>query len=151
MSIACMSQKASKIHKTFVSKLAIVLISNIQSPHEANLSSHEAVAQNHNIKIPDYGTGTIDLRQLLFWYRALSCELTNYESRLNPSDTFAYCGTHNKGWFPLSRNFYVRTRIKFTFANKIEAIHERSLVSVKVEPRSTWRLISTLYILPLFY
>ena len=31
--------------------------------------------------------------------------------------------------------------VKFTFANKIEAMHERSLVSVKVEPLSTSRLI----------
>ena len=32
---------------------------------------------------------------------------------------------------------------KFTFANKREAMHERSLVSVKVERRSTSRLSST--------
>ena len=56
-----------------------------------------------------------------------------------------------KGWFPLSRNFYVRTFVKFTFANKIEAMYERSHVSVKVELRSTSRLSSTLYILPPFY
>ena len=56
-----------------------------------------------------------------------------------------------KGLFPVSRNFYVRTCVKFTFANKIEAMHERSLVSVKVEPRSTSRLSSALFILPLFY
>ena len=31
------------------------------------------------------------------------------------------------------------TCVTFTFANKIEAMHERSLVSVKVEPRSTSR------------
>ena len=41
--------------------------------------------------------------------------------------------------------------VKFTCANKIEAMHERSLVSVKVEPRSTSRLSSALFILPLFY
>ena len=44
----------------------------------------------------------------------------------------------------------MRTCVKFMFVNKIEAMHERSLVSVKVERRSTSRLISTLYILPLF-
>ena len=55
------------------------------------------------------------------------------------------------GWFPLSRNFYVLKRVKFTFANKIEAMYERSHVSAKVESRSTSRLISTIYILPLFY
>ena len=53
--------------------------------------------------------------------------------------------------FPLLGNFYVRTWVKFTLANKIEAIYERSHISIKVEPRSTSRLFSTLYILPLFY
>ena len=41
----------------------------------------------------------------------------------------------------------MRTCVKFAFANKIEAMYERSHVSVKVESRSTSRLIST--ILPL--
>ena len=37
----------------------------------------------------------------------------------------------SKGWFPVLRNFYARTCVKFPFANKIrEAMHERSLVSV---------------------
>ena len=49
------------------------------------------------------------------------------------------------------RDFYVRTCVKFTFAMKIEAMHERSQVSVKVEPRSTPRLNAALFILPLFY
>ena len=51
----------------------------------------------------------------------------------------------------MSRNFCVRTCVKFMFASKIEAIHARSLVSVKVEPRSTSRLSSARFILPLFY
>ena len=51
----------------------------------------------------------------------------------------------------MSRNFYLRTCVKFTFANKMEAMHERSLVSVKVEPHLTSRLSSALFILPLFY
>ena len=42
----------------------------------------------------------------------------------------------------MSRNFYVHTSVKFMFANKIEAMHEGSLVSVTVEPRSTSRLSS---------
>ena len=33
---------------------------------------------------------------------------------------------------PLSHNFYVRRYLKFTFANKIEVMYERSLISVKV-------------------
>ena len=45
----------------------------------------------------------------------------------------------------------MRTCVKFTFANKIEAMHERSLVSLKIEPRLTSRLSSALFILPLFY
>ena len=49
------------------------------------------------------------------------------------------------------RNFLVRSCVKFTFANKIEAMHERSLVNVKVKPRSTTRIRSALFILPLFY
>ena len=44
-----------------------------------------------------------------------------------------------KGRFPVSRNIYVRTCVKFTFANETEALHERPLLSVKVEPRSTCR------------
>ena len=59
--------------------------------------------------------------------------------------------SHTEGWFPASRNFYVRSCVKFTFAVKIEAMHERSLVSVKVEPRSTSRLSWAFFILPLFY
>ena len=50
----------------------------------------------------------------------------------------------------MTRNFYVRTCIKFTYANQIEAMHEKSLVSVKVEPRSTCRLSSALFTLRLF-
>ena len=45
----------------------------------------------------------------------------------------------------------VHTCVKLTFKNNIEATYERSHVSVKVEPRSSSRLISTLYFLPLFY
>ena len=56
-----------------------------------------------------------------------------------------------KGWFLLSRNFDERTCVKFAFANKVEAMYERSHVSVKVQPSSTPHLISTFYILPLFH
>ena len=38
----------------------------------------------------------------------------------------------------------VFTCVKFTLANKIEPTHERSLVSVKLEPRST--SLSTVYL-----
>ena len=51
----------------------------------------------------------------------------------------------------MARNFYARTCVKFTFANKIETMHERWLVSVKVEPRSTSCLKSSVFILPRFY
>ena len=40
----------------------------------------------------------------------------------------------------------ILTCVKVTFANKIEAMHERSLVSVKVEHRSTFKL-STFYVI----
>lgn len=47
----------------------------------------------------------------------------------------------------------MHTCVKFKFANKIhvEAVHEWSLVRVKVEPHSTSCLSSALFILPLFY
>ena len=44
----------------------------------------------------------------------------------------------------MPRNLYVRTCVKFTFANKIEAMHKWSLLSV--EPRSTSRLCSARFI-----
>ena len=44
------------------------------------------------------------------------------------------------------RVILMRTCVKFPFANKIEEMHERSLVSVEVEPRSTPRLSSALFI-----
>ena len=45
----------------------------------------------------------------------------------------------------------MRTRVKFAFANKIEAMYERSYASEEGKPRSTSRLISTLFILLLLY
>ena len=47
--------------------------------------------------------------------------------------------------------FVLFCRVIFTFANKIEAIHEKSLVNAKLEPRSIARLSSVLFILPLFH
>ena len=40
--------------------------------------------------------------------------------------------------------------VRKIYANKIEAMHESPLVSVEVEARSTSRLSSALFILPLF-
>ena len=55
------------------------------------------------------------------------------------------------GGFPLSRNFYVRTRVKLTCVNKIEAMYERPRVNVEVEPRSTFTFTRDLsYIASLF-
>ena len=53
-----------------------------------------------------------------------------------------------KGGFPLSRNLYVSTHVKFTFANKIEVMNERSQVKVKVELRLTSRLRSNTFYSP---
>ena len=50
------------------------------------------------------------------------------------------------GGFPLSRNRYVRTRV-----NIIEAMYERSRVSVKLNVARLLRLRAILYTLPLFY
>ena len=60
---------------------------------------------------------------------------------------------HHRGLRPLlfrRVDFQCRvifTCVKFTFANKIEAMPERSLVSVKVEPRSTSRSSLALFYL----
>ena len=81
------------------------------------------------------------------WSRVTLCKYLRYQVFTTGSN-FNYLST---SWFPLSRIFYVRTCVKLTFKNNIEAKYERSHVSVKVEPRSTSRLISTLYFLPLFY
>ena len=51
-----------------------------------------------------------------------------------------------EGLFQVSRNFYVRTCVKFTFANKIEIMHERSLVSVKVELRHYFNYVIKIYV-----
>ena len=52
--------------------------------------------------------------------------------------------------YPLSLRVHFLCRVLFTCvrAYKIEAMYERSLVSVKVEPRSTSRLSSALFISP---
>ena len=43
----------------------------------------------------------------------------------------------SKGGSPLSRNFYVRTRVKFMCVNKIEAMYERLRLNVRAEGGST--------------
>ena len=43
------------------------------------------------------------------------------------------------------RNFYVRTHVNFTRVNKIETMHVRSRVNVKVERRSTFTFMGGLY------
>ena len=41
--------------------------------------------------------------------------------------------SHCSGWFPLSRNFSVRTRVKLTCVNEVVAMYVRLLVNVKAE------------------
>ena len=80
------SQKASKVHT--VSKLAIVLIWNIQSPHEDNISSCERYKiSGHNAR-SSYDSCRFGIGR----FRA---ETTNYEQCLHPSDTFGYRIAHN--------------------------------------------------------
>ena len=43
------------------------------------------------------------------------------------------------------------TCVKFTFANKVEAMHGRLLISIKTECCSASHFSSALFILPLFY
>ena len=51
-----------------------------------------------------------------------------------------------KAWFPLLGNFYVRTCVKFTFANKIEAMHE-----MFARKRKTWTSLDFSFKLSTFY
>ena len=57
-----------------------------------------------------------------------------------------------KSRFPLSRNFYVRTFVKLTFANKTEAMYERSHVSrnSRTSVNFTFNL-NTLYLASLLF
>ena len=54
-----------------------------------------------------------------------------------------------QGGFPLSRNFYVRTRVKLTCVNKIEAMYEEPRVNLKLNLARLLRLRATLHTLPL--
>ena len=96
------SQKASKV-QTSVSQLAKVLIWNIQSPHEDNLSSCERCKI-----ITSKALGTMHAQHFLiaeqersiydscrFDIGRLRSEQTNYERCLHPSDTFAYRSAYN--------------------------------------------------------
>ena len=57
-----------------------------------------------------------------------------------------YCQFFASGLISSAALFLRAACVKFTFDNKIEAMHERSLVSIKVEPRSTSRLSSAFFI-----
>ena len=49
------------------------------------------------------------------------------------------------GLFPLSRNFFARTHVKFTGVNEMEAMYERLRgLNVKVEQGSTFTFTSDL-------
>ena len=56
-----------------------------------------------------------------------------------------------KGWFPLSRNFSVRTHLKFTRVNEIEAMYERPRVNEELSDVQLLPLRVTFHTLPLFY
>ena len=77
-----------------------------------------------------------------------SLRLRNEQARGKPECYLqkAWLRIWRKGGFPPSRNFYVRTLV-----NKIETMHGRSRVNVKVEPRSTFNLRMAFHALPLFH
>ena len=51
----------------------------------------------------------------------------------------------SKRGFPLPRNFYLRTRVKFTCVNKIKAMYERLRVNVIVYQGSTFKVTRDLF------
>ena len=79
---------------------------------------------------------------------SLRKRLRNQQARGKPECYLqkAWLRIWRKGGFPPSRNFYVRTLV-----NKIETMHGRSRVNVKVEPRSTFNLRMAFHALPLFH
>ena len=118
--------------------------------------SHSKLISWHRMQFKTYNRDlTMALTHLAHtWFNSMVSSVASAKVSLvtfpflNPlTDTF----TSAKGWFPVSLNFYVRTCVKFTFGNKIEAMHETWFANIKVEPRSTSRLSSVLFILPLFY
>ena len=112
--LSCLSPDESKSFKTSsqtpLSKLAKVLIWNIQSPHEDNLSSCERCKI-----ITSKALGTMRAQHFLIAERErsiydscrfdigrLRSEPTNYERCLHPSDTFAYHSACNNLFLTLS-------------------------------------------------
>ena len=89
MFIAWTSQKASKVHK-LVSKLAIVLIWNIQSPHEDN----RPVTPVKCTKSAHRGTQRSTTVVVLISGAFVRSRLI-YERCLHLGDTFAYCSAHS--------------------------------------------------------
>ena len=78
------------------------------------LIANNMKSSGHNAgsALVDRRTGTIDLRQLSFRYRAFSWKPTNYEVCLHPSDTFAYRSAHNHSLLTL-RVIHELKRTKF--------------------------------------
>ena len=66
-------------------------------------TNHNVRSSGHNARsaLLDRGTGTIDLRQLLFWHRKFSCDPTNYDRCLHLSDTLTYRSVHNNSFLTL--------------------------------------------------
>ena len=76
------------------------------------------------------------------WKRYMLCL---YSSGINWYDM-------SLGWFPLSRNFSVRTHLKLTCLNETDAMYERPSVNVKVEQGSTFTYThDLLYIVSIFF
>ena len=67
------------------------------------LIANNMKSSGHNARsaLLDRGTGTNNPRQLLFWHRTFSCDPTNYERCLHPSETFAYRSAHNNSFLML--------------------------------------------------
>ena len=98
--------------------------------------------QNHNVKssghnarstLLDLGTGTNDLRQLLLWHRTFSCDPTNYERCLHPSDTFAYRSARNNSFLTLRVNHELKRGSGFfkdfcSRYNKITLIDKKKIL-----------------------
>ena len=117
----------------FCLKLAMVLIWNISNSTWRQLivlwkvQNHNVRSSGHNARsaLLDRGTGTIDLRQLLFWHRKFSFDPTNYERCLHPNDTLAYRGVHNNSFLTLRVIHELKKGDRASFVGLLQGLYSR--------------------------
>ena len=107
------------------------------------VQNHNVRSSGHNARsaLFDRGTGTIDLRQLLFWHRKFSCDPTNYERCLHPSDTLAYRGVHNNSFLTLRVIHELKKEDRASFVGLLQGLYSRyNKITLNGKKKSLQRL-----------